>query len=293
MSEIFLRLDYSSVRAGAERRLILSLRDITDEKLTEQEILNQNELLRLALTQAEQAIRAKALFLANMTHELKTPLNSLLGYTQYLQMDSLGSLNPGQGAAVRSVEDSGRHLLKLVEQILDYSKMEADRMQLSIQNCDLSELIRVCVHGLQGLAQERGVSLSFDMPEGSVLIDCDATRIRQVLDNLISNGLKATPSGGQVSVSLLEGPDKVLLRVSDTGVGIAPDEQERIFEAFEQSASNRSQKREGTGLGLAIVRRIVDMHNGFITLQSEVGSGSTFTIGLPVHIAGGTNAPKG
>ncbi|MCB1168481.1 MAG: hypothetical protein KDK33_20160, partial [Leptospiraceae bacterium] len=184
MSEIFLRLDYSSVRAGAERRLILSLRDITDEKLTEQEILNQNELLRLALTQAEQAIRAKALFLANMTHELKTPLNSLLGYTQYLQMDSLGSLNPGQVAAVRSVEDSGRHLLKLVEQILDYSKMEADRMQLSIQNCDLGELIRVCVHGLQGLAQERGVSLSFDMPEGSVLINCDATRIRQVLDNL-------------------------------------------------------------------------------------------------------------
>ena len=280
---IFLELQFSTLQVGEEKHLILSLRDITERKHTEQEIRNQNELLRLSVAQAEQANRAKTLFLANMTHELKTPLNSLLGYAQYLHMPQLGSLTPRQTEAVSSIESSGRHLLKLVEQILDYSRMEAGRMPLDRSRCDIAALIHESAQSFKTICKGKGIQLEEDLPSGSVQIECDQTKMRQVLDNLLSNAVKHTDPQGSVKISLLEGTENILIRVQDTGSGIPLEDQDRIFEPFEQSVSNRSRKREGAGLGLAIVKRIVDMHQGFITLQTMENSGTTFTIGLPYH----------
>ncbi|MCB1169898.1 MAG: HAMP domain-containing histidine kinase [Leptospiraceae bacterium] len=281
IDEIFLELQFSSIRFAEEEHLVLSLRDITERKQNEQEIHNQNDLLRLSVAQAEAASRAKSLFLANMTHELKTPLNSMLGYAQYLQMPQLGSLSDRQAEAVSSIESSGRHLLKLVEQILDYSRMEAGRMPLDRSDCDLAGLIHECIQGFRHVTRNKEIELEENLPAGPVHVNCDQTRIRQVLDNLLTNAARHTDAGGRIEVSLLEGADNVLIRVADTGHGMPAEDQERIFEPFEQSVSDRSRKREGTGLGLAIVKRIVDMHQGFITLQTAPGEGATFTIGLP------------
>lgn len=280
---IFLELQYSTMQAGEENHLIISLRDITERKHTEQEIRNQNELLRLSVAQAEQANRAKTLFLANMTHELKTPLNSMLGYSQYLKMPQLGALNKGQSEAVSSIESSGRHLLKLVEQILEYSRMEAGRIPLDRSQCDIAALIHESVQSFHTACRQKGIELMEDLPSGPVRTECDQTRMRQVMDNLLSNAIRHTDADGQIQVSLLEGSENILIRVKDNGAGIPPEDQDRIFEPFEQSVSRKSTKREGTGLGLAIVKRIVDMHQGFITLQTTEGSGTTFTIGLPYH----------
>ncbi len=280
---IFLELQFSTMQVGNEKHLVISLRDTTERKHTEQEIRNQNELLRLSVAQAEQANRAKTLFLANMTHELKTPLNSMLGYAQYLNMPQLGSLNPGQSEAVSSIESSGRHLLKLVEQILEYSRMEAGRIPLDRSECDIASLIHQSLQSFRTICKGKGIELIEDLPSSPVRMVCDQTRMRQVMDNLLSNAIKHTDAGGEVQVSLLEGTDNILIRVKDSGAGIPPEDQDRIFEPFEQSVSVRSRKREGTGLGLAIVKRIVDMHQGFITLQTMEGSGTTFTIGLPYH----------
>lgn len=281
LNEIFLELQFSRMQLEGDELLILSLRDITRRKRNEEEIREQNELLKLSVAQAEQANRAKTLFLANMTHELKTPLNALLGYAQFLNMPQLGTLTERQSEAVHSIESSGRHLLRLVEQILDYSRMEAGRIPLDRTRCDLISLIHECVQAFRPICSSRGIQLEEDLPEQSIHIECDQTRIRQVMDNLLTNAVRHTESGGSLRIAILEGADSVLIRVQDTGSGIPPEDQERIFEPFEQSTANKSRKREGTGLGLAIVKRIVDMHQGFITLQTAPGEGTTFTVGLP------------
>jgi signal transduction histidine kinase len=233
--------------------------------------------------QLEAASRHKSEFLANMSHELRTPLNAVIGFSEVLQEKMFGDLNDKQLEYVRDIHASGRHLLSLINDILDLSKVEAGKLELELAPVHLPSTL----DGTLTLVRERAVRhglevrLSVDEQIGETV--ADERKVRQILLNLLSNAVKFTPDGGKIDVCATRTDDKVEISVSDTGIGIAQEDQEAIFEEFRQVGSDYARKREGTGLGLTLARKFVELHGGRIWVRSEIGRGSTFTFTLPVR----------
>ena len=232
--------------------------------------------------QIEVASQHKSEFLANMSHELRTPLNAIIGFSEVLTDRLFGELNDKQAEYLKDIYASGTHLLSLINDILDLSKIEAGRMELELTDFDLPTALDNALTLVRERAGRRGITLETSVDEGLGEVRADERKIRQVVLNLLSNAIKFTPERGRIELRAVPVDGSVEVSVSDTGVGIAPEDQEAVFEEFRQ-VGTAEKKAEGTGLGLTLCRKFVELHGGRIRVQSEVGRGSTFTFTIPVH----------
>jgi signal transduction histidine kinase/putative methionine-R-sulfoxide reductase with GAF domain len=232
--------------------------------------------------QLEAASRHKSEFLANMSHELRTPLNAIIGFSEVLTERMFGELNEKQDEYLKDIHASGQHLLSLINDILDLSKIEAGRMELERSAFDLPNAIENALILVRERASRRGVRLGSTIDERLGAIDGDERKVKQVLLNLLSNALKFTPEGGQIDVGARLDDHVAEVSVADTGIGIAPADQEAVFEEFRQ-VGTADKKAEGTGLGLALSRKFIELHGGKIWVESQLGTGSTFRFTLPLR----------
>jgi signal transduction histidine kinase len=232
--------------------------------------------------QLEAANRHKSEFLANVSHELRTPLNAIIGFSEVLQERLFGELNEKQAEYTDDILSSGRHLLSLINDILDLSKIEAGRMELEVTTFHLPDAVENALLLIRERASRHGIKIDRVIDDRIGDFTGDERKIKQILVNLLSNAVKFTPEGGQIKVEAALGDSAVIISVTDTGIGIAREDHEAIFEEFRQVGTNYAQKREGTGLGLSLTRRFVEMHGGEIWVESEPGKGSKFTFTLPM-----------
>ena len=284
--------------------------DITQRKQAEEQLQESSERISLANAELARATRLKDEFLASMSHELRTPLNAILGLSEALQEEVYGSLTDKQRKSLATIEQSGRHLLDLINDILDLSKIESGKMELQMAPVSIEELCQTSLTFVKQQAHYKNIKLNFKIGDsvsvgipdkagiatngaldrslqgntsgvGEIVVD--ERRMRQVLINLLSNAVKFTPDGGEVWLTVeADTEDEVLhFNVIDTGIGIAPENINKLFQPFIQLDSSLSRRYAGTGLGLALVRRIVEFHGGSVSLESEPGKGSQFTITLP------------
>jgi GAF domain-containing protein len=231
--------------------------------------------------QLEAASRHKSEFLANMSHELRTPLNAIIGFSEILAEKMFGDINEKQTEYLQDILESGRHLLSLINDILDLSKVEAGRMELELSEFDLPNAIDNALILVRERASRRGIRLGSTIDERIGTIGGDERKVKQVLLNLLSNALKFTPEGGRIDVGARLDDHVAEVSVADTGIGIAPADQDAVFEEFRQVGA-ADKKAEGTGLGLALSRKFIELHGGKIWVKSQVGAGSTFTFTLPL-----------
>jgi signal transduction histidine kinase len=227
------------------------------------------------------ASRHKTEFMANMSHELRTPLNAIIGFSDVLEQRLFGELNEKQADYTRDIASSGRHLLDLVNEILDLSKVEAGRMELEPSEFVLADTIHIALGFVRERAASHRIELTAEVPTDLGTIVADERKIRQVLLNLLSNAVKFTPDGGTISVRANRGVGEVAVAVQDTGIGIAPEDQAKVFDEFQQVGKASDRSREGTGLGLTLAKRFIELHGGRIWVASEVGRGTTFTFAIP------------
>ena len=242
--------------------------------------------LEKARIEAERASRSKSQFVANMSHELKTPLNAIIGFGELLQDDAVGgegaTLTPKQREFVGHMVSSGRHLLTLMNDILDLSRIEAGRIDLRREMVTIADVLEAARETVRPLALKRGISLESKVPDSLPQLELDPVRITQVLYNLLSNGIKFTPKGGMVRLSAGKCDGGITISVEDSGIGISPADQKRLFREFERiEPAVGTPRSEGTGLGLALVKRLVELHSGKVEVTSEPGHGSTFVVTLP------------
>jgi signal transduction histidine kinase len=246
-----------------------------------EKVNRMSDQLERLYAELETASRHKSDFLATMSHELRTPLNAIIGFSEVLHEQMFGELNERQLAYVSDVLEAGRHLLSLINDVLDLAKIEAGRMELELSSVAIPEILRSAVSMLSERASGAGLTLAIDTEPEEITITADERRVRQIVFNLLSNAVKFTPSGGRVDLSALAEDGRVEIAVADTGPGIPPEELERIFEEFEQATAGK--KAEGTGLGLPLSRRLVELHGGRLWVESEPGKGSTFRFTLPTR----------
>ena len=231
--------------------------------------------------QIEAANRHKSEFLANMSHELRTPLNAIIGFSEVLQERLFGELNEKQAEYTDDILTSGRHLLSLINEILDLSKVEAGRMELEVTTFDLPLAIDNARTFVRERAVKHGINLEVSVDERLGDYVGDERKIKQILLNLLSNAVKFTPEGGHIGIEARQTNGAVQISVSDTGIGISPEDQAKIFEEFRQVGTDYAHKTEGTGLSLTLAKKFVELHGGKIWVESVVGKGSTFSFTLP------------
>ena len=291
LAEASLRAAHVELETRVERRTKqLSDTNQALKREVEERERTQREL-HLAKEAADTASQAKSAFLASMSHELRTPLNAVIGFSELLEQEIFGPLNAKQRAYVGNVLISGRHLLGLVNDILDISKVEAGRMDLQCEATPIGALVDVARSVIAAMASKKGIDLEVDVPGDLPVVSVDPGRIKQVLYNLISNAIKFTEPGGTVRVSARLAGQRVQISVADTGVGIAPEHLSRLFREFEQIPQRAGARPEGTGLGLALTKRLVELHGGTVEVESEPGKGSTFSVFLPLF-ASEESAPR-
>ena len=232
----------------------------------------------------EAANRHKSEFLANMSHELRTPLNAIIGFSEVLKEGMAGKLNPKQAEYMQDIHSSGHHLLSLINDILDLAKIEAGRMELLLGSFDLPMALENAVTLIRERANRHGLTVELHIDERLGEFVADERKFKQILLNLLSNAIKFTPEGGKVSVNAVFAEGGIEVRVTDTGVGIAPKDHEAIFEEFRQVGTDHTRKHEGTGLGLSLTKKFVEMHGGRIWLESDLSKGSSFTFLLPSRV---------
>jgi signal transduction histidine kinase len=232
--------------------------------------------------QLEVANKHKSEFLANMSHELRTPLNAIIGFSEVLIERMFGEVNEKQADYLKDIYDSGRHLLSLINDILDLSKIEAGRMELELSSFDMPSAISNAMTLVRERAQRHGIALGLDIDKRLGEFQADERKFKQILLNLLSNAVKFTPDGGRVDVSARLNGGKAEVSVKDSGIGIAPEDQASLFEEFKQVGRDYTRKAEGTGLGLALTKKFVELHGGEIRVESAPGAGSTFTVALPL-----------
>jgi PAS domain S-box-containing protein len=227
----------------------------------------------------EIASKHKSDFLANMSHELRTPLNAIMGFSEVLREQMFGDLNERQLAYVDDVLAAGKHLLSLINDVLDLAKVEAGKMELELSEFAISDILKSAVSMHSERAGRQGVELSLTTEPETITVTADERRVRQVVFNLVSNAVKFTPADGRVEISARADNSHVEVGVSDTGPGIAPEDREMIFEEFGQTTDGK--RADGTGLGLPLSRKLVELHGGRLWAESEPGHGSTFRFTLP------------
>jgi signal transduction histidine kinase len=245
------------------------------------DVNRMNDELGRLYKELETASRHKSDFLATMSHELRTPLNAIIGFSEVLHEQMFGELNERQLAYVDDVLAAGRHLLELINDVLDLAKIEAGRMELVLSDVAIPDLLRSAVSMHSERADRAGIALGLTTTPAEITIAADERRVRQIVFNLLSNAVKFTPADGRVDVSARLDGDHVEIDVADTGPGIPAEDLETIFEEFEQTTDGK--KAEGTGLGLPLSRKLVELHRGHLWVESEVGRGSTFRFTLPVQ----------
>jgi PAS domain S-box-containing protein len=247
--------------------------------------------------EAESANNAKSQFLANMSHELRTPLNAILGMTEAMLDRVFGDLDERQISSLETIQRSGRHLLDLISEILDLSKIEAGRLTLEKSPTDPVSLARQCLGMVRPLAERKQVSLDSDFPPSTPTLALDERRLRQALLNLLGNAVKFTPDGGRITLAVgwsaetASSPSELTFTVSDSGIGIAQDDLERVFKPFHQVENHLTRQHEGTGLLLALVRNLVELHGGRVSVASRLGQGSRFTLHFPNLDAASAKSP--
>lgn len=286
-TEFPVDIKLSPVQTEEGLRIMCVVRDVTERQRTEAQIRSLNENLERRNREVERANQLKSEFLASMSHELRTPLNAIIGFSDLLREQTTELLTDKQQRYLNHISHGAKHLLTLINDILDLSKIEAGRLDLRLEKLILPDDIEDVFTALKPSAAAK--SLHFEVqihPE--IEIRADRTRFKQILYNLLSNAVKFTPEGGKITVDVQADDAMLRLAVRDTGIGIPQDEIETIFESFHQAAETTKGVREGTGLGLAITKRLVEMHRGRIGVESELGQGSTFFVELPLH----RSAPK-
>ncbi|MEH2022406.1 hybrid sensor histidine kinase/response regulator [Nostoc sp.] len=270
---------------GEPEFFLAMIEDITERKQTELK-------LRASQEAAEAASRAKSEFLATMSHELRTPLNVIMGLSQLLQQEIVGSLNEKQNEYVSCIYSSGEHLLALINDILDLSKVEADKEELLLSPLSVSDLCNYAIWTVRDRALEKGLQFTHKIDLEADICIGDERRIKQMLLNLLTNAIKFTPAG-QVSLVVKKVPQGITFTVSDTGIGIDSSQFQFLFEPFKQLDSRLNRQYEGTGLGLALTRKLARLHGGDVTVTSTLGEGSQFTLFLPNPVHSGDEADEG
>lgn len=263
-----------SLRRAGDGGLVAVLRDSSRER-------SREAALEAAKLEAEQLNTGKSRFLANMSHELRTPLNAIMGFSDIMRSRLFGPLTGKYGEYAELIHESGGHLLDLINDVLDMSKIEADRYELSKDTFDVREPVSAALRLVRLQADEAGIALRGVLPSQEIEVDADARALKQIVLNLVSNALKFTPKGGAVTVALTPFPDRIELEVSDTGVGIAEDDLKRLGRPFEQ-AGDAGQRAKGAGLGLSLVRAFAELHGGEMVIESELGEGTSVTVRLPI-----------
>jgi PAS domain S-box-containing protein len=257
--------------------------DITEREQTQATLRRSRDDLSLANAELARAVRIKDEFMATMSHELRTPLTAILGLAEVLQLESYGPLNENQRKSLQTIEESGQHLLDLITDILDLSKIEAGQLELQTRCCSVGDLCRGSLQMVKGMAQKKGQDVAFTMHPAAIELDADSRRLKQVLVNLLSNAVKFTRPGGELGLAV-EGDAKrqvVHFAVWDRGIGIHKEDLPRIFQPFVQLDSSLARQNTGTGLGLPLVQHMVDLHGGSLGVTSTPGQGSRFTVSLP------------
>lgn len=263
---------------GRVKEIICIGNNITKLKQAEEEILKAKEA-------AESANKAKSSFLANMSHELRTPLNAIIGFSELMKDESVGVINEKQKEYLGYVWESGKHLLSLINDILDLSKVEAGKMELELSEFDLRELFKKSLMFVSDRATRKAVMLLTDINENVGFIRADERKIKQVIFNLVSNSLKFTPNGGKIGIQAEKrGENEILVCVWDTGIGIEAKDAGKIFSEFEQITSDYSRQYAGTGLGLPLSKKFIELHGGRMWFESEgKDKGSRFYFTLPLN----------
>jgi PAS domain S-box-containing protein len=230
----------------------------------------------------QEANRLKSEFVANMSHELRTPLNGIIGFSEFLIDEKPGPLNPKQREYLHDILSSGCHLLQLINDVLDLSKIEAGKMVLSPESFSIPEVLGEALAVIDPMAQKKKIDIRTAIAPEIATVTLDRAKFKQVLYNLLSNAVKFTDDGGEVRIrATSHGADRFQVEVADSGIGIKREDLGRLFMAFEQLDSGSARRFQGTGLGLALTKKIVELQNGTIDIVSEVGAGSTFTVVLP------------
>jgi PAS domain S-box-containing protein len=275
-SEFPIQISLSPLKTDSGSLVTSAIRDITSQKETERILLEKNAEL-------ERANKAKDSFLASMSHELRTPLNGIIGFAEFLADSKPGPVNPKQKEYLEDILNSGRHLLHLINDILDTVKIQAGKLELNPETFRLADAIQEVRAGVRPLAQNKRIQVRVEVAPSLDSVTLDQQRFKQILYNLLSNALKFTNDGGDVEMNAeAVGAHGFKVFVRDSGIGIKPEDMERLFKEFEQLESGTARRYGGTGLGLALTRKIVEIQGGTIIVQSEVGKGSTFTVTLPL-----------
>jgi signal transduction histidine kinase len=270
-----------TVRAFSDKHIVL-LQTFADQAVIAIENVRLFNEIQAKTRELEAANRHKDEFLASMSHELRTPLNAVIGFSEVLLEQMFGEINDKQQEYLSDILASGRHLLSLINDILDLAKIEAGRMELDLEDFDVAQAIDNAVVLVRERATRKGLALETALPPALGTVRGDQRKFKQVLLNLLSNAVKFTPEGGRVEVRAQRADGHVEVSVTDTGIGIAAGDQETVFEEFRQVGTDYAKKHEGTGLGLTLSRKFVELHGGRIGVTSRLGEGSTFTFSLPV-----------
>jgi PAS domain S-box-containing protein len=257
------------------------IRDLTAQKAQE-EVHRRSRDLEEQNVRIQEANRLKSEFLANMSHELRTPLNGVIGFSEYMIDEKAGPLNAEQKEYLNDVLASAKHLLQLINDVLDLAKIEAGKMELNPETFAIKEVIGEVCTIIEPMASKKNITMSVEAPAEAVLVTIDPVKFKQVLYNLLSNAVKFTPENGDIKLTAsLEDPERMQVEVKDTGIGIKTEDLTRLFHEFEQLDSGLGRPQQGTGLGLALTKKIVELQGGSITVESQFGKGSTFTVALP------------
>jgi len=255
--------------------------DITELKDTE-------EAMRQARDEEQRANRAKSEFLSRTSHELRTPLNSIMGFAEFLIEGKPGPLNPKQKEYLQDIYNSGQHLLRLINEVLDLAKVEAGKMGLAPEKFSVGTVVEGVCAGAKPIAQKHSIRVDVAVSPELMEVTLDQQKFKQILYNLLSNAIKFTEEGGVVKIRVEpESAHHFKLVVQDTGIGIKSEDLPRLFQDFEQLESGSSRRYEGSGLGLALTKRLVELQSGTISVESEYGVGTTFSVVLPMQITGG------
>lgn len=259
------------------------LTDVTARKELNEALKESRDKLQAANLELERAVRVKDEFLANMSHELRTPLTAIIGLSEVLIDGAFGALSPEQADTVRSIEGSGRHLLALINDILDLSKLEAKQVELDIEECVVDDLAQASLQFVKGMAGKKRIEVVLEIATSGMSLRADCHRLKQMLVNLLSNAVKFTPAGGQVGLTVTGSQNSqwIEFTVWDTGIGIKAEDLPKLFKPFSQIDNALARHYEGTGLGLVLVQRGAHLHGGEVSVKSTPGEGSQFTIHLP------------